>query len=424
MKAGRLPAKVRDKFWDIVIAGGGAAGFFAAIAAAEQKEGLRILILEKGPNVLGKVQVSGGGRCNVTHNCFDPAALIKFYPRGGKALLGPFYTFGVGDTVEFFESRGVQLKVESDNRMFPVTDDAQTIIDCLISSAENAGVVIWRQSALESFSCNGSLPTKVRDRLWDIHLNNNRTIQAGKLLIATGSSNKIWQMLERLGHKIQPPVPSLFTFNIHDERIEGLAGVAVADAEVSVKGTKLRENGPLLITHWGMSGPGILKISAWGARILNEVSYNFEIMVNLVPGENQETMRLKLDHFRSLHPKRKATTSALFNIPSRWWKSILIYCGIKENQNWADLNKQQLNKLSGQLTNGIYRVEGKSTFKEEFVTCGGVDLGEVDFKTMQSKIVPQLYFAGEVLNIDAVTGGFNFQAAWTTGFIAGKAMAD
>ena len=412
-----LKIKQRMQF-DIAIAGGGAAGFFAAIAAAEANPELKIVLLEKGPNVLGKVKISGGGRCNVTHACFDPRQLVKYYPRGEKALLGPFHTFSAKDTIHFFESRGVAIKAEADGRMFPTTDDSQTIIDCLIGAANAAGVKIWTRAGVEEILFNEE------DGNFHLSLSNKTTAISKKVLIATGSSGRIWEQLQEQGHNIIPSVPSLFTFNIKDKRIDGLAGISVGSAVVAVAGTKLKEQGPLLITHWGMSGPAILKLSAWGARILHDKNYSFNLIINLLPHMSQEEVRQQLEKQKQLFPKKQVVKNTFFNIPARLWQSLAIAAGVQEAQNWADISKKVINALIMELSAGNYKVEGKSTFKEEFVTAGGVDLKEVDFKTMQSKKVSNIYFAGEVLDIDAITGGFNFQSAWTTGYIAGKSMAE
>ncbi|MEL1244894.1 NAD(P)/FAD-dependent oxidoreductase [Flavobacterium sp. DGU11] len=401
-----------SKSFDIIIAGGGAAGFFTAINIAEANPKLKVAILERGKEVLSKVRISGGGRCNVTHACFIPSDLVKFYPRGEKELRGPFNRFCSGDTIEWFEKRGVELKIEEDGRMFPVTDSSQTIIDCFMDAVKKLNIPVLTGESIQSLYKS--------DTHWKIETN-KETFLADKLVMATGSNPKMWEMLEELGHTVVPPVPSLFTFNIKDPRIKDLMGVS-AMASVKVKGTKLEASGPLLITHWGMSGPGILRLSAWGARELFAKSYQFTLQVNWLNDvdfeECEELLKtLKLDDAKKTVGKRSP-----FDFPKRLWESLVTASGITLETRWADLSKNQLQALAAQLTDGHFNVNGKSTFKEEFVTAGGIDLKEVNFKTMESKCVENLYFAGEVLNIDAITGGFNFQNAWTGGFIAAESI--
>ena len=399
--------------YDIIIVGGGAAGFFTAINAAENNSSLRILILERGKEVLTKVRVSGGGRCNVTHAEFIPAELIKRYPRGEKELRGPFHKFMTGDTISWFEERGIELKTEEDGRMFPVTDSSQTIIDCFTKECKRLNIDVRKGHSLKSFK-------KIEDT-WQIETNSG-SFQAQNLMLATGSNSKIWNLLEKMGHSIVPAVPSLFTFNIQDQRIKDLAGIA-SDADVKILHEDLESSGPLLITHWGMSGPAILKLSAWGARELNKLEYNFKISVNWLPGKSETDIVEELKELKFSVSKQQVSTRPQFDLPKRLWQSIVLASNIKQETKWADLNKEQLKQLSEQLTAAIYQVNGKSTFKEEFVTAGGIDLKEVDFKTFESKLHKNLYFAGEILNIDAITGGFNFQNAWTGGFLAAKAMS-
>ncbi len=399
--------------------GGGPAAFFAAITLAEALPGARVVILEKGRDVLQKVKISGGGRCNVTHACFDPKELVKHYPRGGKALLGPFHKFGAQDTVAWFRERGVRLKTEADGRMFPGTDNSETIVRCLSEAARRAGVAVHTGQNVVSIQ-----PPGEGRALWQVTTHTGQHFQAEKTMIATGSSARIWAMLAGMGHRIVPPVPSLFTFNIKDPLIAGLQGVSVPMAGVQIKGEKLAATGPLLITHWGMSGPAILKLSAWGARILHERGYRFEVELNwignLPPGETAAQLsKAKLDWAR----KVVSGSGPFSEIPNRLWERIVLAAGIGPGQRWADLNKEKLQRLTAQLTGTTFQVHGKSTFKEEFVTAGGIHLDEVDFQRFESKIHPGLHFAGEVLDIDAVTGGFNFQAAWTGGYLAGLAMA-
>lgn len=398
----------------IIVIGGGAAGFFAAIRAAELNQDAEITILERGKNVLEKVKISGGGRCNVTHACWTPAELVKNYPRGAKELLGPFSRFACGDTVDWFEKRGIELKIEDDGRMFPVTDDSQTIIDCLWESAIRAGVKILTQTRVKhfDFSINNN---------WKI-ITEEKEFITDKLLLATGSNPFIWKSLLAMGHQLVLPVPSLFTFNIQDERIQDLPGISVPEALVQVNNTKLSAKGPLLITHWGMSGPAILKLSAWGARALADLNYDFTIQVNWV-NQKAEVVEEALLALKSEHPKKQIFANPQFGLTTRLWKNLVVAAQIPEEKRWADISKKEMQSLVNQLCNASFSVKGKSTFKEEFVTAGGVDLKEVNFKTFESKLFPNLYFAGEVLNIDALTGGFNFQAAWTGGWIAGTALA-
>jgi len=401
----------------VFIVGGGAAGFFAAITCAEANPNLSVTILERGKSVLEKVRISGGGRCNLTHACFQPKPLTKFYPRGEKPLLGPFHQFQCQDTIDWFENRGVKTKVEADGRMFPVTDRSQTVIDCLLGAAQKAGVRILKSTRVTKIS----LATDNSEQ-WII-TTPAEDYRADKLMLATGSNPKIWALLKEIGHQTIAPVPSLFTFNIKDERIKDLAGLSVPNALVKVPGTKLVANGPLLITHWGLSGPGVLKLSAWGARILNEKQYDFNLQVNWLGDVNYNEAEQELRKIKEENRLRLVVKYPQFEIPRRLWQRLTAAAGIEEDRKWADLAKKQFNKLVTELTQGTYGVKGKSTFKDEFVTAGGVLLNEVDFKTFKSKKLPNLFFAGEVLNIDAVTGGFNFQAAWTGGWLAGRAMA-
>ncbi len=396
--------------YDVILIGGGAAGFFTAINIAENNSKLKIAILERGKEVLSKVRISGGGRCNVTHACFIPNELVKFYPRGEKELKGPFHQFCSGDTIEWFERHGVELKIEDDGRMFPVTDSSQTIIDCFQKAVKKLGIeVLTGQSVQSLFRGEG---------YWKVETT-RETFKAAKIVMATGSNPKMWEMMQTLGHTIVPPVPSLFTFNIKDPRIKDLMGVS-ALATVKVKDSRLQASGPLLITHWGMSGPGILRLSAWGARELFAKNYQFVLQVNWLNDLDFEETAEVLRELKIEHAKKVITKKSPFDFPNRLWESLVLASGISAETKWADLSRKQLDDLTGQLVNGSYPVNGKSTFKEEFVTAGGVDLKEVNFKTMESKIVPDLYFAGEILDIDAITGGFNFQNAWTGGFIVAK----
>lgn len=392
---------------DVLIIGGGAAGFFTAINIAEKHPEKSVVIVERGKDFLTKVRISGGGRCNVTHACFDPKELINYYPRGKKELLGPFHQFCCGDTMGWFEERGVELKIEDDGRIFPVSNSSQSIIDCFLREAEKHQVDFRTNYAVKNVS-------KVND-VWQVETSQG-TLQAEKLVFTTGSNPKMWKELETLGHSIIPAVPSLFTFNIKDPRIKDLLGIATP-ASVKVVNTKLESNGPLLITHWGMSGPGILKLSAWGARILADKHYNFQIEVNWLDGVDKEDCLSNIKDFKIELAKKTVQKNNPFNLPKRLWQRIIQAAGINEQTRWADLNKQQTEQLANQLTAAVFNVNGKSTFKEEFVTAGGIDLKEVNFKTFESKKQENLYFAGEILNIDAITGGFNFQNAWTGSYI-------
>ncbi|WP_299260512.1 NAD(P)/FAD-dependent oxidoreductase [uncultured Aquimarina sp.] len=398
--------------YDLLIIGGGAAGFFTAINVAEKDPSLKIAILERGKEVLSKVRISGGGRCNVTHAEFIPDDLSKNYPRGEKELKGPFHTFMTGDTMEWFDHRGVELKIEEDGRIFPVSDSSQTIIDCFLSETKRLSIEVLTNHSVKDFF--------KEKEIWKL-ITSHGDFETVKLMIATGSNPKIWTKLNSLDHQTIDAVPSLFTFNIKDNRIKGLPGIAT-NASVQVKNSKLSSDGPLLITHWGMSGPAILKLSAWGAIELNSYQYNFEIIVNWIHGYSQEEALNMLKVLKNKNSKQQVSKYAQFELPKRLWQSLVAASGMESTTRWADTNKSQLNKLSEELTKGVFRVNGKSTFKEEFVTAGGIDLKEINFKTFESKKHKNLYFAGEVLNIDAITGGFNFQNAWTGGYIAAQAI--
>ena len=402
----------------LVVVGGGAAGFFAAIAAAEANPSARVLLLEKSAQYLGKVRISGGGRCNVTHSCFDPRELVEFYPRGGQELLGPFTRFACGDTMEWFEDRGIELKVESDGRVFPVSDNSETIVQCLESMADTAGVIRETQAGLKNLA-------RLDSGMWRVELESGASIDADRVLLAPGSSKKIWDVLSGLGHRIVPPVPSLFTFNIRDPRLAELSGVSVSNVRVTVPVGGLETEGPLLITHWGLSGPAVLKMSAFGARWMSDQDHRFTMYVNWLPQFEAEDLIEELNSLRKdvSHQRKRVLSNAMFGIPLRLWRSLGAFARIPESANWSDLSKPQLRKWAEVLTESAFTVVGKSTNKDEFVTSGGISLSEVSFTTMESRIMPGLYFAGEVLDIDALTGGFNFQAAWTTGWIAGHAMA-
>ncbi len=403
-----------SKHFDLIVVGGGAAGFFAAINCAESHPGLRIAILERGQEVLGKVRISGGGRCNVTHACFEPNALVKYYPRGERELRGPFHQFCSGDTVEWFAQHGVELKTEADGRMFPTSNSSETIVSCFTQTAKKLGIEVLLGQSVQAIL--------LEETAWKIHTVTGN-FSCEQLLLATGSNPKIWEMLQSLGHQMVAPVPSLFTFNCKDPRIANLMGVST-QARVSVVETKLQETGPLLVTHWGMSGPAVLRLSAWGARLLAEKNYQFTLQINWLPELSVSEILAQLQQFRIDLAKRSVQSKSPFDLPNRLWESLTTAAGFVEQTKWADSTKVQLQQLAEQLGNGQFKVNGKSTFKEEFVTAGGLDLKEVHFKTMQSKRYPSLYFAGEIIDVDAITGGFNFQNAWTSGFIAAKAIVE
>ncbi len=412
----------------ITVIGGGAAGFFSAITCAKTYPHARVTLLEAGRQLLAKVRISGGGRCNATHACFDPAILVQNYPRGGKALRGAFTRFQPRDTVEWFASHSVTLKTEADGRMFPVTDDSATIVNCLIQAAEDAGVQIRTGDAVVSVKQligntvvaegghGDTVPT------FEIELKSGEQLKCDRLILATGSNPSGFKWAKDLGHTIEQPVPSLFTFNISDTRIQDLAGVSVANAKVKLPGAKLEQSGPLLITHWGLSGPAVLKLSAWGARFLHDRHYRAPVLINWLPQYNPEVLRQQLLGVKSQLSQRLVVSSCPFPIPRRLWERLTSAIGIDEPKRWADIPNKTLDKLLQELVQGEYQISGKGAFKEEFVTCGGVNLKEVDFKTMESRRCPGLYFAGEILDIDGVTGGFNFQSAWTTAWLAGIAI--
>lgn len=401
----------------VVIAGGGAAGYFAAITCAEADPSCAVTLYEATAHPLAKVKVSGGGRCNVTHACFEPRELARRYPRGHRELLGAFSRWQPRDTVEWFARRGVPLKTEADGRMFPVTDDSRTIVDCLQGAAEKAGVKLVTRVGVKSVE--GRAPA------FRITLTTGEVVHADRLLLATGgnSANAGFAVARDFGHTIEPPVPSLFTFHIDDPRLKDLSGVSVEVATTAVRGTALQERGPLLVTHWGLSGPAILKLSAWGARALHDRDYKFTLLVNWAPEFNPESLRAELERTRTANPRKQTGTWSPVGLPLRLWEKLLAAAGIAPATQWAVVPGAALRALAAQVTAGEFAVTGKSMFKEEFVTCGGVRLGEVDFKTMESRLVPGLHFAGEVLDIDGLTGGFNFQAAWTGGWLAGRALA-
>lgn len=395
----------------IVIIGGGAAGFFAAINCAIKNPHYKITILEKSSTLLNKVKISGGGRCNVTHACFVPAELIKFYPRGHKQLLGPFTRFNPTNTVEWFNERGINLATEDDGRMFPASNSSQTIINCFLQEASRLNISIETHTSVENIETNSN-------KIAVYTRSHSNPIIADSIIITSGSSRHIWNILERAGHHIINPVPSLFTFNIKDSRIKGLEGLSVQNAAVSIKDLveKNGTTGPLLVTHWGLSGPAILKLSAWQARTLAEKKYSFILEVNWINKPKQEVIS-ELKKMRETHARKNTSAHAQFHLPKRLWERLTA-----DYQNFGDISNKQIELLAQEIAEACFIVTGKSTYKDEFVTAGGVDLSEVDFKTMQSKKINGVYFAGEVLDIDALTGGFNFQAAWTTAWIAANAV--
>ena len=399
----------------IAVIGGGAAGFFAAIAAAERlgKEG-RVTLLEATTHPLAKVRISGGGRCNLTHSCFDPAELARRYPRGGRELLGAFHRWQPRDTLEWFAKRGVAAKAEADGRMFPVTDDSATVVDCLTRSARQAGVDLRLRCPVRSIRREGDgFSLELADG----------PLRVDRVILATGGAagGGGHALAAGLGHSIEPPVPSLFTFRIRDPRLEGLSGLSVTDAGTEVQGTRLRERGPVLVTHDGLSGPGILRLSAWGARELAQANHRFTLGVNWAPTLAPAAVEATLAGLREREARKSVATWNPLGIPARLWERLAAAAGA--SGTWSNLPADRLKALAAQVSATRLQVDGKNTNKEEFVTCGGVRLREVDFRAMESRVAPGLFLAGEVLDIDGVTGGFNFQAAWTTGWLAGNAAA-
>ncbi|MBD2295922.1 NAD(P)/FAD-dependent oxidoreductase [Anabaena sphaerica FACHB-251] len=403
----------------IVVIGGGAAGFFGAITAAESNPQAQVTLIEASQRPLAKVLISGGGRCNVTHACFSPEELVLNYPRGGKALRGAFTRFQPLDTVAWFAAHGVNLKTEADGRMFPITDRSETIAECLIKAAFTAG--------LELSIGTPVISVQRQNEGFEIILRSGETKYCERLLLATGSSLIGHKIARELGHHIESPVPSLFTFNIADPKLQALAGISVnpVNLRLSVAGNKLlQQTGPLLITHWGVSGPAVLKLSAWGARILHQNRYQCKLIINWLPNLQQDEVRQRLLGVKQEWGQKAIALHRGVDLPHRLWQYLIARIGITTEDRWAEIPNKTLNQLVQEISQGEYLISGKGAFKEEFVTCGGINLKEVNFKTMESKLVPGLYFAGEILDIDGITGGFNFQSAWTTAYLAGQAMAN
>lgn len=398
----------------IVIVGGGAAGFFAAVTAARANPNNQVILLEKTNTLLAKVRISGGGRCNVTHACFDPKLLVKNYPRGEKALIGPFHRFQPKDTIEWFESRGVSLKTEEDGRMFPTTDNSQTIIDCLLKEAALTGVQIKLKQRIES--------VHLHQEGFLLECTESQKIICKCLILASGSSKDGYEIAKSLGHSIIPPVPSLFTFNVPNFPLIELSGVSVENAQIKIKDTTLQQSGPLLITHWGFSGPAALKLSAWGARYLHDANYETTVLINWLPEFSSSSLNAKLLELKQQNPTQTLMRHNL--LPRQLWKHLIETSSIDPNKRLSDLPNKALTQFASRLQSDPYPVQGKTTYKQEFVTCGGIPLKEVNFKTMESSIQHNLFFAGEILDIDGITGGFNFQNAWTTGWLAGSSAAE
>jgi predicted Rossmann fold flavoprotein len=408
--------KIHPTF-DLTVIGGGAAGFFGAINAVQQNPKLKILLLEKSTKLLSKVKVSGGGRCNVTHHCFEPTPLSQHYPRGQKELKKLFRSFDAKATVAWFEQLGVELKTEDDGRMFPITDDSQTIIDCFLAEAKKYNIQI-------ETSCGVEKLIQEKNHFL-IHTSNEKIYQSKKVLIASGGHPQpsAYTWIEKLGHTITTLIPSLFTFNDSEKKFKDLMGVALANAEVKIAGTKFLERGPILITHWGLSGPAVIKLSAWAAEYLHQEKYVFTALINWTGKLGEEELRSLLQQQKAKHGKQKIISNQFFGLPLRLWERLVELAEIESTKLWGDASNKDINRLIEFLIRCPFAIKGKTTFKEEFVTCGGVDLKEIDLETMQSKKIARLYFAGEVLNIDGETGGFNFQSAWTTSYLAARSIA-
>ena len=407
----------------VVVLGGGAAGFFGAIACAEANPQQPVFLLEKSPKLLGKVRISGGGRCNVTHACESAAQLVQHYPRGGRQLKEAFRQFGVADTVAWFAARGVGLKTEADGRMFPTTDNSETIARALEEAARRAGVRVLTRTAADELTAlpDGGFRLKISG---EGSAALGPELRAARLLVATGGSSKsgAYDWLRALGHTVAEPVPSLFTFNVPASPLRELPGVSVPHARVVLAGEKLQYEGPLLVTHWGVSGPAVLKLSAWGARRLHELGYHGTALISWVPSHTDETLRPWAQAFRLDNGKKQVAAHPQFGLPTRLWRTLTAEAGIGPETRWSEVPAKAQGRLLELLLRTPLQVQGKTTHKDEFVTCGGIPLGEVNLATMESRRLPGLYFAGEVLDVDGITGGFNFQAAWTTGFLAGRAM--
>lgn len=401
---------------ELIVIGGGAAGFFCAVNAARMNPGLRVTILEKTNKLLSKVKVSGGGRCNVTHACFDRAEMSRKYPRGGHFVKKAFHRFFTTDTIGWFEERGVYLKTEDDGRMFPVTDSSQTIIDCLLRDASRLGVEIRMLAEVREVA--------YEKKRFQLSLSDHRTLSCDFVCVACGGFAKtsMFEWLRKTGHSVEEPVPSLFTFNLPGHPITRLMGVSVEKATVKINDSKLEEQGPLLITHWGLSGPAVLRLSAWGARFLKERNWHFEIRINWVPSFNEQTLREKFQYLRTAQASHKIFHKNPLGLPQRLWEYLAHEAGCQLDMRWADLPAKGQNLLVKTIVASEYKVSGKTTFKEEFVTAGGIRLSEVNPNTMESKLLPHLFFAGEILDVDGITGGFNFQHAWTSGWIAAEAI--
>jgi len=406
----------------IGIIGGGPAGFFGAIFAAKSNPKAQITILEATQQPLEKVLLSGGGRCNVTHSCFEPSELVRNYPRGFKELIGPFNSFQPRNTVGWFNKQGVRLKTEEDGRIFPVTDSSSTIVDCLLQAARDAGITIKLASRVQQITCEQTSKSRA---VFVVELIEGAIEKYDRVLIATGSSHQGHNFAASLGHTIVPPVPSLFTFKIADTSLRELSGISFEDVQLTLYDKEIKlltQRGPMLITHWGLSGPAVLKLSAWGARLLHERHYHADLRINFFPDISRDEVVKQLRTYKDAHGRRRIVTECPFELPKRYWNRIMQCATIPDDLIWSHITKEQLASICTEVSSAPFAVSGKGIFKEEFVTCGGVALNEVDFRTMQSKVCPGLFFAGEVLDIDGITGGFNFQSAWTTGWIAGQKM--
>ncbi|MCG6194365.1 NAD(P)/FAD-dependent oxidoreductase [Leptospira sp. FAT2] len=400
----------------VAVIGGGAAGFFGAIQIASEGT-CSVTLLEKGKQFLSKVKISGGGRCNVTHHCLDPETLSKNYPRGERELRWAFETFGPKDTIRWYEERGVALKTEADGRMFPITDSSETILQTLFQEAKKVGVKLKTTTEIHSV-------TPTDEGRFQIKFKNGEILEFDKVLFATGSGRKAWGWLQAMGHTILEPVPSLFTFKISDSRLENLSGLSFEQTECSLVEFGYSQIGPTLITHWGLSGPAILKLSAKGARELFQKEYDTILKINFIPGMKKDEVRKKIEKEKELHPSKSIVNTPVLGIPRRYWERILEIHSIDFSKKWSGLSSRDLHAITEELTDARFRISGKGEFKDEFVTCGGVSRKEVNFKTMESKVVPGVYFAGEVLDVDGVTGGFNFQNAWTTSYIAARGISE